>query len=135
MVYDRLVHRSLPVGAVGTLSLGWWGGLTAVATEGALLVYLLFSYFYVTVQTFGNMTPPGRPPLQYALPMTGVLILNIGAMWWASHSTRRNETTLLTAATGIALLLGVAFIPLEFATGSARATRPAPTLTPPLFSS
>jgi hypothetical protein len=49
----RLVQRSLPVGAVDTLSLGWWGVLTVVATEGALLIYLLDSakFFELTIDS------------------------------------------------------------------------------------
>jgi cytochrome c oxidase subunit 3 len=108
------VHRPLPVGAISRLSLGWWGVLTVIATEGALLAYLLFSYFYVTLQTYGSMAPPMKPPLHFALPMTGVLILNIGAMWWASHSSERNSRGALMGAVGAGLLLGLAFIALEF---------------------
>ena len=114
MSVNTLVHRPLMVGAVNRLSLGWWGALTAIASEAALLAYLLFSYFYVTLQTYGNMAPPMKPPLHYALPMTGVLIVNIGAMWWASNSSRRGARGELVAAVAAGLLLGLSFIGLEF---------------------
>jgi cytochrome c oxidase subunit III len=110
---STLVNRVLPIGAVGRLSLGWWGVLTVIATEGVLLLLLLFSYFYVCVQTFNSMAPPNRPPLHYALAMTGVLILNIGTMWLAGRSVNKNARWQLTGALALSLLLGLAFIGLE----------------------
>src|SRR5690349_24893178 len=103
----------LPVGSIGRGSFGWWGVLCLIATEGALLGYLLFCYFYACVQLYGSMAPPGRPPLHFVLPMTGALILNSIALWWAERGIKRDALWQLRGGVAIALLLGVAFIILE----------------------
>jgi heme/copper-type cytochrome/quinol oxidase subunit 3 len=41
---------SLPVGASGHNSVGWWGMLCLIATESCLFAYLLFSYYYIALQ-------------------------------------------------------------------------------------
>jgi cytochrome c oxidase subunit III len=38
--------EKLPVGPIGRHGIGYWGVATLVASESALFVYLLFSYYY-----------------------------------------------------------------------------------------
>lgn len=113
MADTALVRRPLPIGAIGRGSLGWWGLLILLMSEGALLAYMLFTYFYFCTQLFGHMAPPNKPVLRYALAMTGVLIVNGGTMWWSVRCARRDSRRLLTLALAVSWLLGLAFIGLE----------------------
>src|SRR5690348_5678931 len=62
VVQERLLQdRSLPVGSANKRSVGWWGVIGLIGTEASLFAYLLFTYFYVTL----NITtawPPDGPP-------------------------------------------------------------------------
>lgn len=109
---DAVLNAPLPIGAVGRRSLGWWGVLSVIATEGALFAYLLFSYFYYAVQ-LDDAWIPQAPSLRYALPAVIVMVLSSGAIWWATRSITRGLRTPLQLGILVALLLGIAFLVLE----------------------
>lgn len=113
MADPALVQRPLPIGAVGRGSLGWWALLILLMSEGAFLTYTLFTYFYYSTQLWGNMAPPDKPELKYALAMVGVMVVNAIAMWWATQCAKRDSRWLLTLALAVSFLLGLSFIGLE----------------------
>lgn len=109
---DLPLDRSLPVGAAGRASVGWWGMLTIIVTEGALFVYLLFAYFYYSVQV--RAWAPNPPPLiVYTLPGTIVLILSAASAWWAQRSAMLGQRLQLILGLAVTLLLGLAFAGLQ----------------------
>ena len=109
---DLPLDRSLPVGAAGRISVGWWGMLTIIATEGALFAYLLFAYFYFSVQV--RAWAPNPPPLiVYTLPGTIALILSAASGWWAQRSAFWGRRLQLIIALAVTLLLGLAFVGLQ----------------------
>ena len=59
--------RTLPVAAKGRNSVGWWGMLCLIATEGSLFAYLLFSYYYIAAQQGPGWSPEPHPSLAVAL--------------------------------------------------------------------
>ncbi len=99
----------LPVGTPGRRSLGWWGMLWAIVTEGTLFAYLLFSYGYFAVQLAGNWMPRQVPPLRLALPGIVLLVISVPAMWLGSFGARRGRTVALLIGLVLALALGAAF--------------------------
>ncbi len=106
-------QRSLPVGGVGRIGVGWWGVLCVIATEGALFAYLLFSYFYYAVQLDSSWIPE-PPSFRYSVPQVFVLILSSIALWWAERSVTRDRRPHLLYGLAIALLLGVVSLILQF---------------------
>lgn len=99
----------LPVGSTGHRSLGWWGMLCVIATEGTLFAYLLFSYGYFAVQLAGNWMPWQPPPLRYALPGIILLLVSAPGMWLGGFGARRGRRAMLLIGLMLALALGCAF--------------------------
>jgi heme/copper-type cytochrome/quinol oxidase subunit 3 len=104
---------SLPIGSIGRKSMGWWGLLCLIATEGSLFAYLIFTYLYLAVQVGGNWRPEAPPSLSMGIAMTVLLMLNSLAMWWAERSISQNIRSQLVFAAGIGLLLVLGFMVLE----------------------
>lgn len=109
---DLPLDRSLPVGAAGRISVGWWGVLCVIATEGMLFVYLLFGYFYFSVQIL-HWAPNPPPLIKYTLPGTIVLILSAASGWWAQRSIERDRRLQVILGLAITLLFGLAFAGLQ----------------------
>ncbi|MBV9862686.1 MAG: heme-copper oxidase subunit III [Alphaproteobacteria bacterium] len=113
MVDTASAHgRALTVGAIARRGTGWWGLLTVIATEAALFVYLLFSYFYYDVQ-FGRGWLPDPPSFRYSLPNTIILVASNIAAWVAARGIQRGGRGRLVVGILVALLLGVAFCVLQ----------------------
>lgn len=114
-VYDeRTLPRPLPVGKAGHHTGGWWGMLALIGTETSVFAYLLFSYFYLQSQHAQTWPPTGLPPMRYSIPVTCCLIASAGTMWWAEHSARIGRRPFLLVALLVTLLLGVAYVVLQF---------------------
>lgn len=114
-VYDeRTLPRPLPVGKAGYRTGGWWGMLALIGAEAALFAYLLFSYYYLQSQHAQTWPPTGLPPLRYSIPSTVALLVSVATMWWAEHSIRVGRRVISQAALAITLLLGVAYVVLQF---------------------
>jgi heme/copper-type cytochrome/quinol oxidase subunit 3 len=109
---SRIAAPTLPIGAVDRRGVGWWGLLTVIATEGALFVYLLFSYFYYDVQ-FGAEWRPGNPPLTLAIVNVVILLVSNAAAWFGMRGIQRGRRAELLAGFGLALILGLAFIAVQ----------------------
>jgi cytochrome c oxidase subunit 3 len=106
---------TIPVGGVGRRSIGWWGLLTLIATEGALFAYLLFSYYYVFVQVGPSWLPEREPTLKLALPNTLILLASSGTVWWAERSVRRGRGVAGTLAFVLTFVLGAIFVAIQLA--------------------
>jgi cytochrome c oxidase subunit 3 len=106
-------HAPLPVGAKGKNSVGWWGVLTLIATEGALFAYLLFSYYYIAAQRGPAWSPEPHPTLKLAGPNTMVLLASSAAVWWGEAGAKAGRRTQHLAGLGGGVLLGAAFLVVQ----------------------
>jgi cytochrome c oxidase subunit I+III len=102
----------LPVGASGRHSVGWWGMVAVVTTEGAFFAYLLFSYFYLASMST-NPWPTTAPRIPLPLLNTLILVSSSVAMAWAERGIRRDQPTRLRVGLGIAIALGIIFLALQ----------------------
>jgi heme/copper-type cytochrome/quinol oxidase subunit 3 len=84
----------------------------ALLTEASLFLNLLFSYFYVAVQSAG-WPPDGVPELRLALPNTALLFLSSLTMWWAERGIRRGNRIQLGLGALATLVLGSAFLAIQ----------------------
>jgi cytochrome c oxidase subunit 3 len=108
---DAIDHSlALPVGAAGRNSVGWWGVLCLIATEGSLFAYLLFSYYYMAVQHGPAWSPEPYPSLVLAGPNTLVLLASSGAVWWGEAGVKHGRRGQHLAGLAIGILLGIAFV-------------------------
>jgi heme/copper-type cytochrome/quinol oxidase subunit 3 len=115
MAEAELRAQTLPVGSFGRRSSGWYGVWCLIATEGAIFLYLLFSYFYLAAQSSGRWPPQGLPSLKLAGPNTVVLLLSSVALYWAERSgARRGSRARLLVGLGSALLLGSVFAGVQW---------------------
>lgn len=102
--------RGLPVGPLGRLGVGLWGIGTLIATEGALFVYLLFTYFYVGATAAPDWLLDARPSFRLSLPITILLLLSSAAAAYGERSVRRGRRGAALLGLGIAILIGILFI-------------------------
>jgi heme/copper-type cytochrome/quinol oxidase subunit 3 len=100
----------LPVGARGKNSVGWWGVLCLIATEGALFAYLLFSYYYMAVQRERSWLPTPHPSLVLAGPNTLILLASSAAAWWGEQGVKYGRRRDLLAGLAAAVGLGALFL-------------------------
>jgi cytochrome c oxidase subunit 3 len=100
--------------ASGMHASGFYGVIIMLATEVALFAYLIFSYLYLASQSV-NVWPPGGPPsLKLAGPNTIVLLLSSVAAWWGQRGIDRADTGRLKIGLGIATVLGVVFLVVQY---------------------
>ncbi|HVU19178.1 MAG TPA: cytochrome c oxidase subunit 3 [Rhizomicrobium sp.] len=120
---ERVVLESkLPVGAIDTRANGWWAMIFVVFTEASLFAYLLFSYYYLAVQPHlpGTFPEGGPPDLALALPNTFVLLLSSGAVAWAQFNIEHDQRWRLVLGLGVAALLGIVFLIVQYFEWSAK---------------
>jgi cytochrome c oxidase subunit III len=116
-----LRSQVLPVGSFGRRASGWFGVWCVVATEGAIFVYLLFTYFYFASQSVSDWPPGGVPSLQLAGPNTVVLLMSSAALIWAERSgARRAARGRLLGGLAVAFILGCVFAGVQLAEWSSR---------------
>jgi cytochrome c oxidase subunit 3 len=110
-----MAEQTLPVGALDTRASGWWAMIFTVFTEASLFAYLLFSYFYLAVQSHAPGTfPQGGPPsLTLALPNTIVLLLSSAAVGWAQLGIEHGSRKRLVLGLGTGVILGVIFLVVQ----------------------
>jgi cytochrome c oxidase subunit I+III len=102
----------LPVGASGRHSVGWWGMVAVIATEGAFFAYLLFSYFYLASMST-NPWPTTSPRIWLPLVNTLILVSSSVAMVGAEQGIRHDRPTRLRVGLALAIVLGVIFLALQ----------------------
>lgn len=111
---DILVpERPLPVAPTGAGSPGWYGMLLVIATEAALFVYLLFSYFYLGSQSPGDWPPAGPPAIGVAAVNTAVLLASSLTAWWGQKGIERGSAGRLLAGLAASLGLGALFVGVQ----------------------
>ncbi|MEO6340770.1 MAG: cytochrome c oxidase subunit 3, partial [Caulobacteraceae bacterium] len=103
----------LPVAPVGRLATGWYGMLFLIATEAALFVYLLFSYFYLASQTPGAWPPTGAPDLMVASLNTAILLASSLAAWWGQKGIEKGAHAQLMLGLASAFGLGAIFVGVQ----------------------
>lgn len=108
-----LTTRPLPTGSVGQLGLGWTGVMTAITTEAALFVFLLFSYYYMMVHLGREMMPEKMPELKLALPNTVILLISSGTAQFAESSIKKNRKALAAILMGITAVLAAVFLAIQ----------------------
>jgi cytochrome c oxidase subunit 3 len=114
---DRvMLENRLPIGAIDTRASGWWAMIFTVFTESSLFAYLLFSYYYLAVQPHlpGTFPEGGMPSLALALPNTIILLLSSVAVAWAQFSIEHSEKWRLVLGLGMAAILGIAFLVIQY---------------------
>ena len=113
VVVERDATARVPIGGVGRRSMGWWGLVTLIATEGALFAYLLFAYYYLLVQFGPSWFPERAPPLKLALPNTVILLVSSFTIAWAEKSIRVGARGAALAGLALTFLLGLAFLIIQ----------------------
>jgi len=103
---------TLPEGASGRRSVGWWGMMCVVATEASFFAYLLFSYFYLSSMS-SNPWPTEAPRIVLPAVATVLLVASSVTMYWAERGVRRGATTRLRIGLGITIALGVLFLVIQ----------------------
>jgi heme/copper-type cytochrome/quinol oxidase subunit 3 len=88
---------------------GWYGLVLLVATESALFIYLLFSYFLLASQASGPWPSSGAPPILSAAVNTGVLLASSVTAVWAQRGIEKGSRGRLIAGLSLSLLLGAVF--------------------------
>lgn len=94
-------------------SSGWWGMLAMIVTEAALFGYLLFTYFYLAVQTEAHWPPDGLPILLLPSVNTVILLASSGCVWASERCLRHRQQLWSVAAMALAFCLGVGFIAIQ----------------------
>jgi cytochrome c oxidase subunit I+III len=102
--------ENLPVGPIGRHGVGYWGVATLVASESALFIYLLFSYYYTGAAAPSGWLLETAPPLKLALPNTVLLLASSLVAWFAERGVlhRRRGQALMGFAG--AIVMGTIFV-------------------------
>lgn len=120
-----LPAEPLPVAPVGRRASGWYGMLLLIATEAALFIYLLFSYFYLGSQAPGPWPPSGPPELGIATGNTFILLLSSVTAWWGQRGIERGRSDRLLIGLALSILLGAAFVGVQVHEWLSRSFTPA----------
>ena len=103
----------LPVAPQGPRASGWYGLVLLLATEAALFVYLLFSYFFLASQSPGPWPPAGAPPIRTAAINTAILLTSSLTAWWGQKGLEAGRTGRLIVGLSLSILLGAAFTGIQ----------------------
>lgn len=103
----------LPVGSVGKMSNGWWGMAAMIATEASLFSYLIFSYFYLALQTNLHWPPEGLPRIGIGALNTLVLLSSSVFVWLSERFVRRRRIKWAVVAMAFAIVLGMIFVGIQ----------------------
>src|SRR5262249_148388 len=106
--------RDLPVGPTGRRGLGSWGVGTLIASEAALFVYLLFSYFYVGASSPRGWLLEPAPSLKLALPNTIILLVSSFAAWFGERGVLQRRRGEAVVGFAVALILGIIFAVIQW---------------------
>lgn len=111
---DEIIDFSrLRVGSVGKGSSGYSGMVALIVTEASLFGYLLFSYYYMAFQ-LGPEWVMEMPGFKLSVPNTIILISSSGAVWFAERAAKRGQRMRVLAGLGIAILLGLIFVGIQW---------------------
>ena len=110
-------RAGLPIVTTGSRMIGWWGMVFLLITLAVILASLLFSYFYIGLQS--ALWPQGELPLpELRLPGLALtsLVLSAAPMAWALSNIRRNHSGLTLLGLVLSFFLGAVFLGLQFYT-------------------
>jgi cytochrome c oxidase subunit 3 len=112
---SETLQDKLPVGALDTRASGWWAMIFVIFTEASLFAYLLFSYYYLAVQSHAPGTFPqnGPPGLVLALPNTLILLASSVAVGWAQFGIEHGSRRRLVLGLGAGAALGLVFLVVQ----------------------
>jgi heme/copper-type cytochrome/quinol oxidase subunit 3 len=112
---EDITVGELPIGSAGRKSSGWYGMLTLIVTEGALFLYLLFSYYYTWLWSGSQFLPAEGPSFTLSAPDTVILILSSVAAWWGERGVKHSGRPRwqLPLGLGISIILGIVFLVVQ----------------------
>ncbi|WP_028462248.1 cytochrome c oxidase subunit 3 [Nitrosomonas cryotolerans] len=113
---NKAIHfeqRPLPVGSDGKLSMGWWGILALIVTEGSLFGFLLFAYFYLSAQTEQQWPPEGLPNLLMPTINTAILLASSVSVWVSEYGIRHQKKYWSIGGMLMAVALGFCFLKIQ----------------------
>lgn len=111
---EARLERPVPApGDVTEMTFGWWGMLAGIATEAALFVYILFTYYYLAVRQHTGPWPPEPMSLTLSLPNTIILIASSVAAWYGEHAAARAERGRTILGLAAAIALGIVFLAIQ----------------------
>jgi heme/copper-type cytochrome/quinol oxidase subunit 3 len=92
-------------------SVGWWGIVVVIATEGTIFLGLLSTYFFLRASS-PRWPPAGveAPELPLISVFTVVLLASSLPIFWAEAGIARGEQGRLRAGLLVSFLLGAAFL-------------------------
>lgn len=105
--------KKVAVGSLGKGSCGWLGMITLILSEATLFGYLLFSYFYMQLQTGRAWLPEELPGFRLSGPNTAILILSSVAVWYGERSIRRGRPGRSALGLAAGFGLGAAFVGIQ----------------------
>lgn len=92
---------------------GKWGMWLFIATEAMLFAMLFFAYAYL-VSRYAQW-PPGEPPeLVLPLILLAILLASSGVVRWGERGIARGDQARLRAGLGGAIILGLAFLVVQW---------------------
>lgn len=109
-----LAHpENLPVGPIGRHGVGYWGAGMLVASESALFIYLLFSYYYNGASAQSGWLLEPHPTLKLAAPNTLLLLASslVARIGERGILERRRRQALL--GLGGAAIMGTVFAVIQ----------------------
>lgn len=110
---EQLLAQPLPMEGSGKLAGGWWGVLALVVTEGSLFGYLLFTYFYLSVQAEQEWPPEGLPNLLLPGINTAILVASSICVWVSEWWIKRKRMRASIVAMAFAIMLGISFVGIQ----------------------
>jgi len=95
---------------------GWWGMVLTLATDLAAFAALLAGYFYIRFVTAQAWPPDGiaEPKLLKPWIMTALLLGSSAPLIWADLGIKKGSRGRLLAGGALTLLLGLAFLVLQY---------------------
>lgn len=112
--HTELTVGPMPVGAVNRRTAGWWGMVTLIVTEAFLFAYLLFSYSYFAIGAETTWLPAEPPSFRLSGPNTAILLASSLAVWYGERGMRQGSPLRLTFGLLVALVLGTAFVTIQY---------------------
>lgn len=111
--HETLHVGRLRLGSGSKGSSGWMGMMTLILTEGCLFAYLLFSYYYMALQSGRDWLPPELPSFRLSGPNTAILIVSSVAVWVGERGVKRDRRWLALLGLVVSFLLGCAFVGIQ----------------------
>jgi heme/copper-type cytochrome/quinol oxidase subunit 3 len=93
----------------GRRASAWYGMLFLIATEAALFVYLLFSYFFLSSRAPSHWPPSGALRLDRASLNTVLLLASSATAWWGQRGIEKGSSGRLIIGLVLTFALGAIF--------------------------